>query len=227
AYAHQDLPFEKLVEELHPERHQNRNPLVDVMFAFQNTPYVAPQLYGTTVSQLEIDNGISRFDLQLFMEETGGQLRGHFTYSTDLFDEPTIARMAEHFLNLLEAVVTNPDRPVGQLPLLTEAEKHQLTVKWNQSKRDYPKDKRLHQLFEQQSERSPEAVAVVFEDQQLTYQELNNRSNQVAHYLRKLGVGPNVFVGICLERSLEMVVALLGVLKAGGAYLPLDSSYPE
>ena len=226
AYAHQDLPFEKLVEELHPERHLSRNPLVDVAFTFQNSPHVAPQLDGTSVSEIDIDSGISRFDLQLFLEEYGGQLRGHFSYNTDLFDEATIARMAEHFCNLVASIVANPEQRISELPLLSEAEKHQLLAEWNDTNTDYPKAKCVHGLFEEQVERTPDAIAVIFEDQQLTYRELNNRANQLAHYLQKLGVGPEVLVGICVERSMDVVVGLLGILKAGGAYIPLDRSYP-
>ena len=227
AYAHQDLPFEKLVEELRPERQLNRNPLVDVTFVFQNTPSVAPQFYEASVSQLEIDNGIARFELQLFMEETGGQLQGYFSYSTDLFDEPTIARMAEHFLHLIEGIVANPNRRIAELQLLTETERQQLLVEWNGTQRDYAKDKCIHELFEEQVEKTPHAIAVVFDEQQLTYRELNNRANQLARYLKKVGVGPEVLVGICVERSIEMVVGLLGILKAGGAYVPLDPAYPK
>src|SRR5437867_6112433 len=160
------------------------------------------------------------------MEETGGQLRGYFSYSTDLFDEPTIARMAEHFLNLIEGIVANPNRRIGELQLLTETERQQLLVEWNGTQRDYAKDECIHELFENQVERTPGAIAVTFEDQQLTYRELNDRANQLGHYLQNLGVKPDALVGICMERSADMIVGLLGILKAGGSYVPLDPSYP-
>ena len=168
-----------------------------------------------------------RFDLEMHLRmQSEGNLRGTVVYSTDLFDAATIERMVGHFQTLLEGIVADPDRRLWRLPLLTEAERHRLLVEWNDTRREYPRDKCVHQLFEEQVARTPEAVAVVFEDQQLTYRELNARSNQLAHYLRDLGVGPEMLVGICLERSLEMVVGLLGILKAGGAYVPLDPDYP-
>ena len=160
------------------------------------------------------------------MSERSGGLRASFNYDTDLFDEGTIRRMAGHYQRLLEGIVADPGQPISQLPLLTEDERHQMLVEWNDTARGYPADRCVHQLFEEQVGRTPEAVAVVFENQQLTYRELNARSNQLAHYLRDLGVGPEMLVGICLERSLEMVVGLLGILKAGGAYVPLDPEYP-
>ena len=226
AYSHQDLPFEKLVEELHPERHLNRNPMVDVTFAFQNTPHVTPKLGGASVSQLDVDSGISRFDLQLFMEETGDHLRGYFSYNTDLFHDQTIGRMAEHFINLLDGIVARPEQTIDQLPLASQAERQRLLAEWNDTERDYPSDKCVHQLFEEQVEKSPDAVALVFEDQQLTYRELNHKANQLAHYLRKRGVRPESLVTVCMERSLEMVIAILSVLKAGGGYVPIDPDSP-
>ena len=161
------------------------------------------------------------------MSEKDGTLRGSLNYNTDLFDASTIERMLGHYKTLLEGIVANPEQRISELPLLTEAEKHQLLVEWNDTKRDYPKEKCIHELFETQVEKTPDAIALVFEDQQLTYRELNNRANQLAHYLKKLGVGPEVLVGICVERSVEMVVGLLGILKAGGAYVPLDPDYPK
>lgn len=226
AYARQDLPFEKLVEELHPERHLNRNPIVDVTFAFQNTPHVSPKLSGASVSQLDIDSGISRFDLQLFLEETAGKLRGYFSYNTDLFHAQTMGRIAEHFTNLLESIAAYPDQPIGQLNPLSKPELQQLREEWNDTKRDYPSDKVVHELFEAQVEQSPDSVVLVFESQQLTYRELNHKANQLAHYLRKRGVRPETLVAVCMERSLEMVIGILGVLKAGGAYVPIDPDSP-
>ena len=176
---------------------------------------------------MELDSGVSKFDLSLSMSNRGEEISGRLEYNTDLFDATTIERMLGHFQILLAGIVANPEQRIGELPLLTVSEKHQLLVEWNDTQTEYPKDKCLHQLFEAQAEKTPDAIAVVFEAQQLTYRELNNRANQVAHYLEKLGVGPEVLVGICMERSIEMVVGLLGILKAGGAYVPLDPGYPK
>ena len=227
AYDHQDLPFEKLVEELQPERNLNRSPLFQVMFTFQNVPRQSLQLSDLILIPLEFDNGISKFDLTLNLSEEPKGLRGWIEYNTDLFDADNIKRMIGHFQTLLEGIVENPDQRIGELPLLMELEKHQLLVNWNNTQADYPEDKCIHQLFEEQVEQTPDAIAVVFENQQLTYRELNAKANQLAHYLRKLGVGPETLVGIGVERSLEMSVGLLGILKAGGAYVPLDSAYPR
>jgi len=227
AYTHQDIPFEKLVEELRPKRDLSRNPLFQVMFALQNTPRFDLKLPGLTLSPFEVDNGTARFDLTLFLAETDGGLTGAVRYSTDLFDAATITRMLGHFSTLLEGVVANPDQRLSDLPLLTNVERQQLVVKWNDTFTDCPMDSCIHQLFEMQVEQTPDAVAAVFEDQELTYQELNHWANQLAHHLQALGVGPETLVGIHVERSLEMVVGLLGILKAGGAYVPLDPAYPK
>ncbi len=227
AYAHQDLPFEKLVEELAPERDLSRNPLFDVMFALQNVPEQDLELPGLTLSSLEVDSGTAKFNLTLLVEEGAEGLKGTLEYNTDMFDPATIKRMLGHFQTLLESIVASPELRLSDLPLLTEAERRQLLVEWNDTKADYPKDLCIHQLFEAQVEQTPDAIAVVFEDKQLTYGELNAQANQLAHYLCKLGVGPEVLVGICMERSLEIVVGLLGILKAGGAYVPMDPAYPQ
>jgi amino acid adenylation domain-containing protein len=227
AYAHQDLPFEKLVRELQPERNLSHAPLFQVMFALQNVPRQTLELPGLTVNRLEVDSGTAKFDLALSIVEEAEGLRAVCEYNTDLFDATTIERMMGHYQTLLEGIVANPDQRVSLLPLLTEAERHQMLVEWNDTQVDYPEELCIHQLFEAQVERTPDAVAVVFEDQQLTYRELNTRANQLAHYLKERGVGPEVLVGICVERSLEMVVGLLGILKGGGAYVPLDPTYPE
>jgi amino acid adenylation domain-containing protein len=227
ALSHQELPFEKLVEELHPDRNLGHNPLFQVTFAFQNTPRFPVQLSGISVNELEMETGVARFDLHLFMEEKDGCLKGYFDYNTDLFNADTIERLLGHFQKLLNGIVTDPHCRISDLPLLTQAEKHQLLVEWNDTKRDYPKNKCIHELFEAQVERALGAVAVVFEDQQLTYRKLNGRANQLAHHLKKLGIGPDVLVGLCVERSLDMIVGILGILKAGGAYVPLDPEYPK
>ncbi|NMG19780.1 non-ribosomal peptide synthetase [Brasilonema bromeliae SPC951] len=226
AYVNQDLPFEKLVEELQPERSLSYNPLFQVMFAFQNTPQQTFELSGLTITSTYVDRLTSKFDLTLFIVETEQGVEEIWEYNTDLFDASTISQMSGHFQTLLEGIVANPQQHISKLPLLTAAQQHELLFEWNNTQKDYP-HKCIHELFEQQVNLTPDAVAVVFENQQLTYQELNNRANQLAHYLRDLGVGPDVPVGICVQRSLEMVVGVLGILKAGGAYVPLDPAYPQ
>ncbi len=227
AYAHQDLPFEKLVQELQPERDLSRNPLFQVLFVLQNAPRPLPQVAGISFERVEIETETSPFDLALFLRERDEKLIGYFEYATDLFDASTIERMTRHFHTLLETIVTNPDQPISTLPLLTEAERHRLLVEWNDTQTDYPTDCCIHELFEAQVERTPDAVAVQFEGKHLTYRELNARANQLTYYLQELGVGPEKLVGVCVTRSLDMVVGLLGILKAGGAYVPLDPAYPR
>jgi aspartate racemase len=226
AYTHQDLPFEKLLEQLRPPRDLSRNPLFQVMFVLHNTPRQVPTLAGLTVSPQEIDGQTARFDLTLDLWETPEGLRGWFEYNTDLFDVATIIRMAEHLQTLLESIVANPKQHLSQLLLLTADERQCLLVEWNTTQMDYPHDHCLHQVFEVQVAQTPDAIALICEGELLTYRELNRRANQVAYHLRELGVGPEILVGLCMERSLEMVVGLLGILKAGGAYVPLDPAYP-
>ncbi|MEH2121099.1 amino acid adenylation domain-containing protein [Nostoc sp.] len=226
AYAHQDLPFEQLVEQLQPQRDLSYTPLFQVMFVLQNAPMSALELPGLTLSLLESESRTAKFDLTLSLMETAQGLVGILEYNTDLFESSTISRMARHFQTLLEQIVANPQQRVSELALLTPAEKAQL-AEWNDTSVEYPQQQCIHQLFESQVERTPDAVAVVFESEQLTYYELNARANQLAQYLQKLGVGPEVLVGICTERSLDMVIGLLGILKAGGAYVPLDPTYPQ
>ncbi|TRU41490.1 MAG: amino acid adenylation domain-containing protein, partial [Microcystis aeruginosa Ma_QC_Ca_00000000_S207] len=227
AYAHQDLPFEMLVEALQPERDLSHTPLFQVAFVLQNTPKSEIAMTGLTVTDLPPENTTAKFDLTLAMVNTDDGLKGVWEYNTDLFDSSTIERLSWHFINLLEGIVANPQERISQLPLLTESETNQLLIEWNNTQVDYPEYKCIHQLFEEQVKRTPDAVAVVCSQQQLTYNELNRRANQLAHYLQSLGVKPDTLVGICLERSLEMIVGLLGILKAGGAYLPLDPEYPS
>ncbi|MBW4666580.1 MAG: amino acid adenylation domain-containing protein [Cyanomargarita calcarea GSE-NOS-MK-12-04C] len=226
AYAHQDLPFELLVEQLQIQRDLSHTPLFQVMFVLQNTPMSVLELPGLTLSPLESDIGAAQFDLTLEMTETESALVGGFEYNTDLFAQSTIQRMVGHLQTLLEAIVTNPQQRLSDLPILTKPEQHQLLWEWNDTATDYPQDKCIHELFEAQVEKTPDAIAVVFENQQLTYRELNQRSNQLAHYLQKLGVKPEVLVGICVERNLNMLIGLLAILKAGGGYVPLDPIYP-
>ncbi|MBW4677593.1 MAG: amino acid adenylation domain-containing protein, partial [Desmonostoc geniculatum HA4340-LM1] len=235
AYAHQDLPFELLVEQLQVERSLNHTPLFQVMFVLQNAPMSALELPGLTLTPVESDCDTAKFDLTLQMEETESGLVGSLEYNTDLFEKNTIYWMAVHLQTLLEAIVASPQQRLSELSFLTEFERHQLLLKWNDTHVDYPQQQCIHELFEAQVERTPDAVAVVFQDEQLTYRELNTRANQLAHYLRSaklsrsdsLGVKSEVLVGICVERSLSMVIGLLAILKAGGAYVPLDPSYPQ
>ena len=234
AQKHQDYPFSLLVEKLQPQRDPSRSPFCQVSFTWQAQTWceqkenlspsqepmlqMAPYLLG---HQRGAD-----FDLSLMVMEAAETFQLNWQYNTDLFEDTTITPMAGHFVTLLESIVENPQQPVSLLPLLTQREQHQLLVEWNNTKAEYPSNKCIHQLFEEQVERTPDAVAVVFEGQQLTYNELNCRANQLAHYLQSLGVKPDELVGICVERSLEMIVGLLGILKASGAYVPLDPDYP-
>jgi len=229
AYAHPDLPFDKLLEELNPKQNSGRSPLFQVLFAL-NPPWTGDhgisnvELPGLTMNSLfgYFYVGATKFDLTLVMRETEQGLRAVFEYNTDLFESDTITRMLEHFQTLLVGIATDPDRCLSDLPLLTETEQHQLLVEWNDTQTAYPKDACIHRLFELQVEQTPDTVALIFEDKQLTYRELNCRANQLARYLRSWGVGSEGLVGICIERSLEMVVALLAILKAGAAYVPLN-----
>ncbi len=228
AYDHADLSFDKLVEELHPLRDLSHNPLFQVTFALRNTPPLLLELPGLTAQDFEIGSGVARCDLHLFLAvESETTLKGWLSYNTDLFNASTIKRMAGHFQKIVEAMVANPNQQIATLPILTGAERNQLLVEWNSTKKDYPHNKCIHQLFEEQVQRTPDAVAVVFDEHELTYGELNARANQLSRYLRKHGVAPDVLVGILMERSLDMVVALMGILKAGGAYVPLDPGYPK
>ncbi|MEH2216963.1 MAG: amino acid adenylation domain-containing protein [Nostoc sp.] len=227
AYAHQDLPFEKLVEELEPERDLSRHPLFQIGFALQNVPIPVIELSGLIVNHRLEHNGTAKFDLFLELFETPDGISGWFEYSTDLFDAATISRIGGHFQTLVAGIVAHPDRKVADLPLLTATERQQLLVGWNQTQADYPEQSCIHQLFEAQVEREPDSVAAIFAEQQITYHDLNARANQLARYLQTLGVQSDVLVGICVERSLETIVALLAILKAGGAYVPLDTAYPQ
>lgn len=226
AYDHQDLPFEKLVEHLHPERDLSYNPLFQVKFRLENAPQTDFKLPDLSLTALKQTNPTAKLDLSLDIYETPSGLVGGFEYNRDLFKPETISRLVEHFQTLLEEIVKNPNQPIGELSLLTSQEQHQILKTWNQTQKNYTDNLCFHHLFEAQVEKTPDAVALIFQDEQLTYQELNRRSNQLAHYLIKKGVKPEVKVGICVERSFEMIIALLGVFKAGGAYLPLDSNYP-
>ncbi|MFY0565974.1 non-ribosomal peptide synthase/polyketide synthase [Archangium lansingense] len=227
AYAHQDLPFEKLVEELQPERNLSHSPLFQVWFMLDKPRLSDFSSAGLEMSAQEPDTGISRFNLTLLLSDTAEGLSGSFDYNTDLFDASTISRMAEHLRMLMQGVVDAPEARLSELPLLTPAERQQVLVGWNHSRRELPESPLVHRLFEAQVLRDPSAPALRFGGEQLTYGELNARANQLARHLRHLGVGPDVLVSICLERSLDLVVAILATLKAGGAWLPLDPSLPS
>jgi amino acid adenylation domain-containing protein len=226
AYEHQDLPFEKLVEELQPQRSLSHSPLVQVMFAFQNMPGGGLTLEGLSVTRQRHSGGTAKFDLTLFMTEGQEGLKGTIEYATDLFDAGTIGRMIGHFGTLLEGIAADPDRRISALPLLSEAERHRIVVEWNDTATEYPRDKCIHHLFEEQVERTPDAVAVICGDRSLTYRALNREADRIAGRLRGLGVGRGALVGIFAERSVQMITAMIGILKAGGAYVPLDPSYP-
>ncbi|HEX8819773.1 MAG TPA: amino acid adenylation domain-containing protein, partial [Archangium sp.] len=227
AYAHQDIPFEKLVEELKPQRSLSHPPLFQVMLAFQNTPASRLEQPGLALSTLAPESQTALFDLTLSLQDTPEGLAATLEYNTDLFESATAVRMLGHLRVLLEAATSQPELPLSALPLLTEAERHQVLVQWNDTQADYPRDACLHHLFEAQVERTPDALAVLLGGDSLTYRQLDARANQLAHELRSLGVGPEVRVGVCFERSLDLVIALLGILKAGGAYVPLDPSLPR
>lgn len=225
AYAHQDLPFEKLVEVLQPDRSLSHSPLFQVMFAFQNAPLETLTLPGLDLELLELESDAARFDLTLTLVATQAGLQGRLEYNSDLFEAGTIDRMLGHFQTLLAGIVADPNQPLATLPLLSAEERQQLLA-WNMTEVDCPQDQCLHQLFEAQVQQTPDVIAVVAE-QHLSYRALNARADQLAAYLQTLGVGPDVLVGLCVERSVEMVVGLLGILKAGGAYVPLDPAYPS
>src|SRR5437868_3548537 len=224
AFAHQDVPFEYLVKELQTKRTVGRNPLFQVVFTLD--PPLRSPMAGWVNTPIVVETNTSKFDLSLKLIDEPESLICRFEYSTDLFDEATIALMAGHWQTLLEGIVDDPAQRLSALPLLTETERQQLLVEWNATSAAYSRDRCVHQLFEAQVERTPDSVALFFEDEQLTYRQLNTRANQLAHYLQSLEVGPEVLVGICMERSLAMIVVLLAVLKAGGAFVPLDPTYP-
>ncbi|WYM00562.1 MAG: amino acid adenylation domain-containing protein [Gloeotrichia echinulata CP02] len=226
AFSHQDLPIGKVVEALQPERSSSHSPLFQVMFTYQNTPMPDLDFSGMTVTLEQNAGDTAKFDLSLDVFENVEGFVCVFEYNTDLYNVDRITRLAGHFQKLLEGVVANPEQKVSELPLLTNAEYKQIFTNWNFTEITYPQEC-IHQLFESQVEQTPNNEAITYQGQYLTYQELNQRSNQLAHYLRKLKIGPDVLVGICLERSVDLVVATLGVLKAGGAYVPLDVNYPQ
>ena len=228
AYQHQDVPFEQLVDHLDIPRVLNRNPVFQVIFTLQK----ATKGESLAFKQIQVEPfyrsyPIAKFDLLLSVHESEETLGIGIEYAEDLFEAESIEKMGAHFKKLIEEIVRNPAQEIQTIPLLTEEERHQLLIEWNNTKADYPEDKTIHQLFEEQVEKTPNNIAVVYEDEELTYQQLNERANQLAHYLRTLGVRPDTLVAIAVERSLEMIIGLLGILKAGGAYVPLDPTYPQ
>ncbi|MEM9927323.1 MAG: amino acid adenylation domain-containing protein [Cyanobacteria bacterium P01_D01_bin.50] len=234
AFKYQDLPFARLVEEIQPERSLSHNPLFGVMFQVQNEAYqlqnaVNPDLEipGLNLEQMWSDSGSTKFDMTWHLVERNEGLLAVVEYSTDLFHRDTIARMLGHYQVLLKGIIDNPQQRLSELPILTETELQQLLVDWNNTYTEYPLEQGIHQLFEKQVEKTPDNIAVEFKSEKLTYQELNNQANQLAHYLRNQGVKPDMLVGICVERNPLILVGLLGILKAGGAYVPIDAKLPS
>jgi amino acid adenylation domain-containing protein len=227
ALAHRDLPFDRLVEEIERERDLSRNPLFQVMFAYRNyTPAQFPAP-GLRVTPLDSGGATAKFDLTLALSEHGSRVDGFFEYATDLFERATIERMARHFIALLRGAAARPDRPLAKISLLAKGERRRVLIEWNRAGASGPARRSMHQLFEAQAARAPRAVALECGGKRLTYGELNRRANCLARFLRKRGLGPEKLAAVCLDRSLEMAVALLAVLKSGGAFLPLDPNYPR
>ncbi|MCZ6671530.1 MAG: amino acid adenylation domain-containing protein, partial [Verrucomicrobia bacterium] len=226
AFQHHELPFEKLVQEINPARDLSRHPLFQVMFVLQNADAGPPAFKGLEVSRFDINKPTTHFDLSLALSPNGDAWSGIISYNTDLYDPDSIERFSNHYITLLDGMLANPDHPVSKIPLLTLEEQQQFLEEWNNRPEDCPEDLCIHELFEEQTRKTPDSIAVVFEDQELSYSELDLRVKQLATHLKSLGVGPEVLVGICIERSIEMLVGLLAILKAGGAYVPLDPHYP-
>ncbi|HEX7243673.1 MAG TPA: condensation domain-containing protein, partial [Longimicrobiaceae bacterium] len=227
AYAHQDLPFEKLVDELAPQRSLTHTPLFQVMFSFRSHERAAAWSGSLRLEGIADEGGAAKFDLSLDLAESGDEVTGTISYREELYDDATIERMAGHFGTLAAGIAADPDRPLAAIPMLGEAERRRIVEEWNATERAFPRDLCVHQAFEAQAARTPDAVALVFRGEEVSYAELDRRAGRLARALRRRGVGPEARVGVCVERSAGMVVALLGVLKAGGAYVPLDPSYPR
>ena len=227
AYAHQDIPFEHLVEELQPTRSLSYSPLYQVMFVMQNTPMAALAIPGLDITPLKQDDIMAKFDLTMIIEENEHGLQGTVEFNTELFAKTTIAQLIGHFKCLISSLAAAPEQPINQLPLLTPPEQQQLLQNWKNSDHPYPSEQTIATLFATQAEQTPNAIALIFHDQQISYAALNAQANQLAHYLQTLGVSTETLVALCVERSASMVVALLGILKAGGVYIPLDPTYPD
>ncbi|GER90128.1 hypothetical protein KDW_42900 [Dictyobacter vulcani] len=226
AYSNQEIPLERLVEELQPERNLSYNPLFQVMFILQNTPSDAFKLADLTLTVVKLPSDTAKFDLTLTCWQENDNLQASLEYNTDLFDESTIQRMAQQLQTLLESIVSDDQVPISRLALLSLEEQQQLIATFTAPTVAYPREKHMHQRFEEQAERVPQSLAIHHGEKRITYQELNQRANQVAHRLQREGIGAGAFVGICVERSAEMLVSILAILKIGGAYVPLDPDYP-
>ena len=226
-YERDGLPFERLVQELRPERSPSHNPLVQIGYAPQPPGEHDLRLAGLSVEYVAADVKKTVLDLTLYSWDEPGGTSGSIEYSTDLFEQATIERLLSHFLALLGGAAKSPDLPVSALPMLDEAERRRIVVEWNDTAQELPEGTCVHDLLEAQAARTPDATAVECEGRRLTYRELDRRSNQLAHYLHTFGVGPETVVAVCLERSIAMVIAIVGILKAGGAFLPLDPDYPS
>jgi amino acid adenylation domain-containing protein len=227
AQQHQDLPFEQVVELAKPVRSLSHTPLFQVVFNWNNNQAGEMALPGLTLATMDAGYHVAKFDLTLNLAESGGRIVGELEYATSLFERSTIERYIGYLHNILEGMTAAEEQSVDQLPLLSQSERQRILVEWNATQGEYPRESCIHQLFEQQAADSPHAIAVVYKGKELTYGELNRRANQLAHYLRSLGVKPDAPVALCVERSLEMVVGLLAILKAGGGYVPLDPAYPS
>ena len=226
AYAHQDLAFEKLVEELADQADLSRTPFFQVMFALEDTLVEEVVLPGLEASPIELETQSAQFDLTVASRESSEGLHVSFRYNTDLFEAATIERMMRHFQQLLYGIVTHPAQPISEIPMLSDEERRQILLDWNQTRRDYGANETVLELLEQQAKETPENLAVMFEGRRLSYRELHQRANQLALFLKERGVGPEGAVGICMDRSELLVIALLGTMKAGAAYVPLDPSLP-
>ncbi|MBZ0307574.1 MAG: AMP-binding protein, partial [Anaerolineae bacterium] len=226
AYAHQDLPFDRLVDALRPERDRSRSPLFQVLLVWEDYPIESLDFAGVKMHTHLIDNGTAKFDLSLYCYDHDGRIDGFFEYNTDLFHPETIERMSNHLQMLLRSAAEQPDQRLEELRLLTDEEEVQLLINWNQTQADYPAESGMHHVIEAQVERTPDKIAAIFDDQQISYRDLNRHANQLAHFLQKRGIGADMLVGLCVERSLDMLVGLLGILKTGAGYVPIDPTFP-
>jgi len=227
AHNYQDIPYNQVVEALNPQRNLSYNPVFQILFDLQHSLTDKLQLPGLTLQPFLGEHSTSKFDLSLIIEDRGTELIGAWEYSSDLFTQEAISRITENFQTLLNGIVNNPETPINQLPIISAFEQQQILEKWNNTQQDYPESFCIHELFTQQVIKTPDAIAVKFGNQQLTYTQLNQKANQLANYLQNCGVTSEVLVGLYLERSLDILIAILAILKAGGAYLPLDPKYPQ
>ncbi len=252
AYKYQLMPFDKLVSELNPDKDMSRTALFDVLFKYEDTPLYIPPVDGLEISVVETNLGWGKYDLDILVQNEGETFSGILVYNSDYYNDSTISRMIQHYMRLLDGILEEPERQISTFSLLTDQEQHQLLVEWNQSQIDYPKDKTIHEIFEEQVARTPNNIAVVGRgyrvqdtqnieavgannvrpeaktgEQQLSFKELNEKANQLARMLREKGVKPGSIVGLLMDRSFEMIIGIIGILKAGGAYLPMDPDYPE